>query len=51
MIGFLEEQMQELNMEVDHAHEQLQFHKAQQDALHAPPDVMDIDEEEEPEEI
>ena len=38
-------------MEVDNVNEQLQFHKAQQDALHAPQDVMDVDEEEEPEEI
>ena len=50
MIGFLEEQMQDLNMEVDQANEQLQMQQGQQNALHAPPDVMDVDEEE-PEEI
>ena len=51
MIGFLEDQMQELNMEIDNINEQLQFQQAQQDALHAPLDVMDVDVEEEPEEI
>jgi chromosome segregation ATPase len=51
MIKFLEEQMQDLNMEIDHANEQLQLQQVQQDALHAPPDVMDVDGEEEPEEI
>ena len=51
MIEFLEEQMQELDMEIDNVNEQLQFQQAQQDAIHVPPDVMDMDEEEEPEEI
>jgi len=49
MIGFLEEQMQDLNMEVDQANEQLQMQQGQQSALHAPPDVIDVDKEEEPE--
>jgi len=38
-------------MEIDNVNEQLQFQQAQQDAIHVPPDVMDMDEEEEPEEI
>jgi len=39
-------------MDIDNVNEQLQFQQAQQDAIHAPPDVMDVDEEEkEPEEI
>ena len=48
---FLDEQIGELNMEIDNVQEQLQLQQMQQDALHAPPDVMDVDEEEEPEEI
>jgi len=36
-------------MEIDNVNEQLQFQQAQQDAIHVPPDVMDMDEEEEPE--
>lgn len=47
MIEFLEEQMQDLNMEIDNINEQLQFQQAQLDAIHTPPDVMDVDEEEE----
>jgi len=38
-------------MEIDNVNEQLQFQQAQQDAIHVPPDVMDMDEEEEPKEI
>ena len=51
MNEFLEEQMQDLNIEIDNINEQLQFQQAQQDAIHVPPDVMDMDEEEEPKEI
>ena len=51
MIGLLEEQIGALTLQLNNAHEQLHFQQAQQDALHAPPDVMDVDEEEEPEEI
>ena len=50
MMEFLDEQIGELNMEIDNVQEQLQLQQMQQDALHAPPDVMDVDEEE-PEEI
>ena len=50
-IGFLEEQVRARILELNNAHEQLHFQQAQQDALHAPPDVMDVDSEEEPEEI
>ena len=51
MMEFLDEQIGELNMEIDNVQEQLQLQQTQQDALHAPPDVMDVDKEEEPEEI
>ena len=51
MIGILEEQIGALTLQLNNAHEQLHFQQAQQDALHAPPDVMDVDSEEEPEEI
>jgi len=51
MIGFLEEQIGALTLELNNAHEQLHLQQAQQDTLHAPPDVMDVDSENEPEEI
>ena len=49
MIGFLEEQIGALTLELNNAHEQLHFQQAQQDALHAPLDVMGS--EDEPEEV
>ena len=48
MIGFLEEQVGALTLELNNAHEQLHFQQAQQDV---PPDVMDMDGEDELEEI
>jgi hypothetical protein len=47
----LEEQVGALTLELNNAHEQLHFQQAQQDAFHAPPDVMDMDGEDEPEDI
>jgi uncharacterized coiled-coil protein SlyX len=44
----LEEQVAALTLELNNAHEQLHFQQAQQDV---PPDVMDVDGEDEPEEI
>ena len=44
----LEEQVGALTLELNNAHEQLHFQQAQQDV---PPDVMDVDGEDEPEEI
>ena len=49
MIGFLEEQIGALTLELNNAREQLHFQQAQQDALHAPLDVMGS--EDEPEEV
>ena len=49
MIGFLEEQIGALTLQLNNAHEQLHFQQAQQDALHAPLDVMGS--EDEPEEV
>ena len=49
MIGFLEEQIGALTLELNNAHEQLHFQQAKQDALHAPLDVMGS--EDEPEEV
>ena len=51
MIGFLEEHIGALTLELNNAHEQLHLQQAQQDTLHAPPDMMDVDGENEPEEI
>ena len=48
MIGFLEEHIGALTLELNNAHEQLHFQQAQQDV---PPDMMDVDGEDEPEEI
>jgi len=36
MIGFLEEQLQAIDLALNNANDQLQFQQAQQDALHAP---------------
>ena len=47
-IGFLEEQVRARILELNNAHEQLHFQQAQQDV---PPDVMDMDGEDEPKEI
>ena len=44
----LEEHVGVLTLELNNAHEQLHFQQAQQDV---PPDVMDVDGEDEPEDI
>jgi len=51
MLQFLEDQLHDLQLDLDDAQGQLHLQQHAQDALHAPPDVMDVDEEEEPEEI
>ena len=52
MVQFLEEQLFDLQLEVDEAQGQLQQQQQQaQDALHAPPDEMQVNEEDEPQEI
>jgi hypothetical protein len=51
MLQFLEDQLHDLQLDLDDAQGQLHLQQHSQDALHAPPDVMDVDEEEEPEEV
>jgi CO dehydrogenase/acetyl-CoA synthase delta subunit len=51
MIVFLKEQIHDLNIELEDANGHIDMHHAQQAALHAPPDMMDIDSDEEPKEI
>jgi hypothetical protein len=51
MIEFLEEQIHVLNIDLEDANGHIDLHHTQQAALHVPPDVMDIDSDEEPEEI
>jgi chromosome segregation ATPase len=50
MIEFLEEQIHDLNIDLEDANGHIDMHHAQAD-LHVPPDVMDIDSDEEPKEI
>jgi uncharacterized protein (DUF3084 family) len=47
MIEFLEEQIHILNIELDDANEHIAMHHAQEEAQDAPPDVMDVDGNEE----
>jgi hypothetical protein len=51
MIEFLEEQIHDLNIELEDTNRHIDMHHAQQAALHAPLDVMDVDSDEEPDEI
>jgi hypothetical protein len=51
MIEFFEEQIHDLNIDLEDANGHIDLHHAQQVALHVPPDVMDIDGDEEPEEV
>jgi hypothetical protein len=51
MIEFLEKQIHDLNIELEDANGHIDMHHAQQAALHTPPDVMDVDSDEEPEEM
>jgi hypothetical protein len=51
MIEFLEKQIHNLNIELEDANGHIDMHHAQQAALHAPLDVMDVDSDEEPEDI
>mgnify|MGYP000845504484 FL=1 len=50
-INFLEDQFHDLQLEMDEAQGQLHAIQHAQDALHAPPDEMQVDEEDEPQEI
>jgi TolA-binding protein len=50
-IEFLEEQIHDLNIDSEDANGHIDIHHAQQVALHIPPNMMDIDSDEEPEEI
>src|SRR6185437_8148675 len=50
-INFLEDQFHDLQLELDEAQGQLHAIQHAQDALHAPPDEMQVDEEDEPQEI
>jgi hypothetical protein len=47
MIEFLEDQIHDLNIELDDANEHIAMHHAQEEAQDAPPDVMDVDGNEE----
>ena len=51
MINFLEDQFHDLQLELDEAQGQLHAIQHAQDALHAPPDEMQVDDEDEPQEI
>jgi hypothetical protein len=51
MIEFLEEQIHDLKIDLEDANGHIDMHHAQQTALHVPPDVRDIDSDEEPKEI
>ena len=50
-INFLEDQFHDLQLELDEAQGQLHAIQHAQDALHAPPDEMQVDGEDEPQEI
>ena len=50
-INFLEDQFHDLQLELDEAQGQLHGIQHAQDALHAPPDEMQVDGEDEPQEI
>jgi hypothetical protein len=47
----LEEQFHDLNSELEDANEHIEMHHAQQAAQHAPPDALDVDGDEEPQEM
>ena len=51
MINFLEDQFHDLQLDLDEAQGQLHEMQHAQDALHAPPDEMQVDGEDEPQEI
>ena len=51
MINFLEDQFHDLQLELDEAQGQLHAIQHAQDALHVPPDEMQVDGEDEPKEI
>jgi hypothetical protein len=51
MIKFLEEQIHDLNIELEDANGHIDMHHAQQAALHAPLNMMDVDSDEEPVEM
>ena len=50
-INFLEDQFHDLQIDLDEAQGQLHEMQHAQDALHAPPDEMQVDGEDEPQEI
>ena len=50
-IHFLDDQIHDLQLEVDDAQGQLHEMQHAQDALHAPPDEMQVDGEDEPQEV
>ena len=50
-IHFLDDQIHDLQLEVDDAQGQLHEMQQAQDALHAPPDEMQVDGEDEPHEV
>ena len=50
-IHFLDDQIHDLPLEVDDAQGQLHEIQHAQDALHAPPDEMQVDGEDEPQEV
>ena len=50
-IHFLNDQIHDLQLEVDDAQGQLHEMQHAQDALHAPPDEMQVDGEDEPQEV
>jgi hypothetical protein len=51
MIDFLKEQIHDLSIKLEDANGHIDMHHAQQAALHIPPDVMDVDSDEEPVEM
>ena len=50
-INFLEDQFHDLQLDLDEAQGQLHEMQHGQDALHAPPDEMQVDGEDEPQEV
>jgi hypothetical protein len=51
MTEFLEEQIHDLNIELEDANKHINMHHAKAAAQNAPPDEMDVDDDEEPPEM